>query len=230
MAHFSVSVFSDSPEQARELLDRFCADWSAESPYTVFFEDEDEEVDEVTGKRGYWENPDSRYDGFTIGGRWYGKLKLLPGRCGERGECPDPEWAATLEPDRCDIALAADCDFAMNREWYERAERFWAFAAEGDSRVRDDDGEEWEIFTPIRPERYQREFGSKENFARYQAQFSTAAFISADGKWYRGEHKDLFGNGGFYNDMDREYEAAYNRALEEARARGQYITIADCHF
>jgi hypothetical protein len=53
-----------------------CVD--SDSPYAEFTEDEDGELDEATGKRGYWSNPNARFDWFDRGGRWRGYLRLKP--------------------------------------------------------------------------------------------------------------------------------------------------------
>ena len=42
--------------------------------------------DEETGKYGYWENPNAKWDWYQLGGRWTGFFRLKEGAFGERGE------------------------------------------------------------------------------------------------------------------------------------------------
>ena len=58
MSHFNALVFSRTPEQVDELLAPFNECVEPGSPYAVFEEDADAGVvDKVTGRNGYWRNP-----------------------------------------------------------------------------------------------------------------------------------------------------------------------------
>ena len=78
MSHFTVAVFSHSPEDVESLLAPFNECVDSASPYAVFEKDEDYDPDETTGERGYWHNPNARWDWFVRGGRWPKFLKLKP--------------------------------------------------------------------------------------------------------------------------------------------------------
>ena len=72
MSHFSVLVIGAEPGEVGEALAPWM-EYSCGKPddrYLEFFEDEDCDVDETTGKRGYWQNPNSRWDWFVPGGRY----------------------------------------------------------------------------------------------------------------------------------------------------------------
>jgi len=130
-------------------------------------------------------------------------------------------------PGRCDIARVRDCDFSIEAEEYDRALRFWDFAVEGKPQA---EGEEpWAIYGTLEPQKYLDAYGTKETFAKCGAAFSTASFISADGEWHEQSHDELFPNEGYFSDRDIEYEQAFSNALEDAKARDLFITIADCH-
>lgn len=93
--------------------------------YLEFHEDEDcDEVDPKTGKKGYWANPSKTWDWWVIGGRWTGFFPLKPnrqptlGRSGAFGNEP--------RPGRGDIVTIGDLDLdAIAKETRESAEKFW---------------------------------------------------------------------------------------------------------
>lgn len=53
------------------------------------FDDYMEEIgyskDKKTGKFGYWENPNKKWDWYQLGGRWSGLLRVKPGKEGAKG-------------------------------------------------------------------------------------------------------------------------------------------------
>ena len=86
------------------------------------------EIDKHTGKRGYWHNPNSKWDWYEVGGRWTGFFKLKKGTSGKTGRpglMTDPAL-----PGFADEALLKDIDFKGMRtksgkeakERYERLE------------------------------------------------------------------------------------------------------------
>ena len=107
------------------------------SPYAVFEEDEDYEVDTATGKPGRWYNPNARWDWYCVGGRWRGQLKLLEGKTGRYGsDCTSdeqemlPNLQRSFQPRRCDSARVQDCDFSQDQEAYKKAVQFYFPGAE----------------------------------------------------------------------------------------------------
>lgn len=85
MSHFDCAVLLPPVEgtvDGAEALDRAMAPYEeylgdeGGGDYLEFVADEDCDVDEGTGRRGYWWNPNTRWDCYRIGGRWGGKLRL----------------------------------------------------------------------------------------------------------------------------------------------------------
>jgi hypothetical protein len=72
----------------------------------------DKDRDEKTGRYGYWENPNKKWDWYQIGGRWSGLLRLKPGAQGQNGE---RSWGNPGQNDAgfCDQANAGDIDWAF---------------------------------------------------------------------------------------------------------------------
>ena len=85
MSHFTVMVIGDEPEKK---LAPFQENNMGDCPdeFLQFTEDEDYDVDEKTGKKGYWNNPNSKWDWYSLGGRWSGMIKLKNGANGKAGK------------------------------------------------------------------------------------------------------------------------------------------------
>lgn len=76
-------------------------------------------------KYGYWQNPNAKWDWYSIGGRWSG---LLPVKAGA-GRMGEKSWTNREQPDRegyADIVQVKDLDFdKMQEETVKEAEEFW---------------------------------------------------------------------------------------------------------
>ena len=226
MSHFSVAVFSHSIDEIDELLAPFNEDIEAGSPYGEFVENNDSDLDETTGKKGYWRNPNARWDWYTIGGRWRGLLKLLPGKSGTYGIDCAKEERQRLEPGRCDSALVSDCDLSRDEAACQRASRFWEIAVEKRPMTEVEKKE----FIVLYNENYYRErYGSKESFAEHEAAFSTYAFVTAEGEWHETGRMGWWGIDDSTKDSLDTYTKEFEAYLEEAREKDLLITIVDCH-
>lgn len=71
-------------------------------------------LDEKTGKYGYWENPNRKWDWYTVGGRWTGFFKLKEGAKCEVGSAGIMTERA--KPGYADSALKGDIDFEAMRD------------------------------------------------------------------------------------------------------------------
>jgi hypothetical protein len=73
--------------------------------------------DEVLNRYGYWQNPNAKWDWYSIGGRWTGYFKLKPGVAAQVGRPgvfetpPEKGWG--------DIARKGDIDFEGMRDEHE---------------------------------------------------------------------------------------------------------------
>ena len=81
MSHYSVAVFhrNDHPD-LEAILAPYDEEVEPGSDYSEFVEDDDCEVDEISGQRGFWANPGAKWDWWVIGGRFSGLLTLEDGR------------------------------------------------------------------------------------------------------------------------------------------------------
>lgn len=107
------------------------------------------------GDWGYYRNPNAKWDWFSFGGRWAGKLVLRPGRTGvlspESRNEPGEDEADAFSPLEVDQAAFGDIDWKATREsfspfavlkrgkWFDQGNMGWF----GVARNRKDDAA-WE--------------------------------------------------------------------------------------
>ena len=226
MSHFNVAVFSHSHDEITDLLAPFIEQVEAGSPYAVFEEDEEYEVDETMGKPGRWYNPNARWDWYCVGGRWCGQLKLLEGRKGWYGSDYSEEEREQLKKGRCDSAYVQDCDFSPNQEVYKKALRFWEVIVEGKPCT---DGEKDAFFNIFKPEYYRQQYGTKENYARHQSDFLPYAFLTPDGEWHETGRMGWWGMDNATAESRDAFRESFEAFLKEAQEQNLLITIVDCH-
>ena len=212
MSHFSVAVFCHNIDEVAELLEPFSENLTVQPPYGEFVEDEECEYDETAKAKGYWCNPNAKWDYWGIGG-FRGMLKLLPGKTGYN-----------TSNGRCDAALVVDCDFSPSESEIHQAARMWEVLVEGD-KPRENEN----FFNLWKPEYYLERYGDKETFLRRESAFSTYAFVTAEGEWHEQERMGWFCMDDATNESIASCEEAFWAYLEKARREGLAITIVDCH-
>ena len=77
MAHFCVLVVTETPDGVADALRPFHDDDRDEGPaqpHFVFIEDRHSDINPSNGRRGYWRNPQGKWDGWTTGGRFAGLI------------------------------------------------------------------------------------------------------------------------------------------------------------
>jgi len=192
-----------------------------------FVEDEDGDFNEAVGKKGYWTNPNARYDWYELGGRWRGLLKLKPGCTGTYG-LPSPfDKKILLDPTRCDQALVNDCDFTPNEEARQRAARFWEVVVEKQPLREDENSDN---FTSFYSEKYfQERYGTKEAYADWAASFQTYAFLTVDGEFVSTATMGWFGCDDATAEAVEAYRKRFAAYLAEAQEQGLFISVYDFH-
>ena len=227
MSHFSVAVFSHTKDEVDSLMAPFSEDVVAGSPYAVFTESNHSDIDETTGKKGYWSNPNGTWDWYVVGGRWSGLLKLLPGKTGISGYRNSQEDDRPEDPDRCDIAYVRDCDYSPNQKAYDEALRVWDVAVNGVPLTTEE--KERIPLLLFKREYYIQQYGTRENYAKSQSDFMTYAFVTAEGEWHETGRMGWWG----FDDATMESRETYRKEFEEylrkAVDQNLIITIVDCH-
>lgn len=253
MSHFSVAVFSYTPDDVEDLLAPYCE--SPENPEYLEFKVASEPMDEIRstferekgpsetlkdfvsrwygytyneklGVCGYLCNPNAKWDWWELGGRWSNKLNLKPGCKGNRGS---HSWTNSTELPRdgyCDQAQIKNVDFSMDLKAYNKAIRFWEVVVEGDDIRENENPAQFNTF--YRREYYLKQFRDKERYARSYASFTTWALVTPNGEWYENGEMGWFGMPNATDESRAEYESVLQRTLSEADPN-LWVSIIDCH-
>lgn len=210
MSHFTVAVFSEYEDDVDDLLAPYDENAGRHSPYVEFVESDDPgyEIDQTTGKRGYWTNPNAKWDWYSTGGRWSGLLKLKDGST-------------------ADSAKVRDCVLDRDEDEYKRALRFWEVYVDGNNLKPGEKEEDFDSW--YKPEYFKDQYGTKEKYAERQAECSTYAFLTREGEWFETGTMCWFGMDDTTADRRDAYAKAFKKYLKQARDEDLLITIVDCH-
>ena len=251
MSHFSVAVFSRTPDEVEQLLAPFRED--TDDPEYLELQTSSEDIEDLRAtydeerkgeesfenflsryygyiynqeldEAGYLCNPNAKWDWWEIGGRWRDMLKLKhPHPCHEEGtEGKDTQRTYVW----CDQAQLKDIEFVVDQDAYDRAARFWEVYVEGQPLG---EGESEGDYTPFyRPEYYLEQYGAKEAYANAMSSFSTWAFVTPDGEWHETGEMGWFGFSNATRTSRETYAGEMHEALKSIDPEC-YITIVDCH-
>ena len=208
MSHFSTLVLSRPDQSVEDLLLPYMENCCSEPPieYMEFFDDEECDVDEVMGRRGYWQNPDARWDWYVVGGRFSGML---------RSDAPLIDGAAG----HCDCALACDCDFSDDPEAASRAREFWRRHVE----------ERESGLSFFAPEYYVERYGDVDTFAQMQSRFFTHAVVTPDGSWHEVGTMGWWGISTDSGPDEVQWAARFRERFLDGLDDGIIATVVDCH-
>lgn len=253
MSHFSVAVFSYTPDDVEDLLAPYCE--SPENPEYLEFKEASVPMGEIRsmferekkpsetlkdfvsrwygytyneelGVYGYPCNPNVKWDWWELGGRWSDKLKLKPGCTGNRGGHSRTNSTELSRDGYCDQAQIKNVDFSMDLKAYNKAIRFWEVVVEGDDIRENENPAQFNTF--YRREYYLKQFRDKERYARSYASFTTWALVTPNGEWYENGEMGWFGVPNATDESRAEYESVLQRTLSEADPN-LWVSIIDCH-
>ncbi len=179
-------------------------------------------------------NPKSKWDWYAIGGRYNNRVIVDKNNddvidyydlgLGMSFKCNVDD-----EPNlkRVNGARIKDIHFDKMGGDYEKAIRFWELIVEGQEPKDDKEKEEikWNFY---KPEYYIEQYGTKEEYARQEAMFSTWAFVNEQGWCEQGEM-------GMWcvNDATKDSRLAFAEKLQEyikdPKHQDEYLIIVDCH-
>lgn len=211
-------------------FDEFMQDWAGH-----------EERDAKTGRYGYWENPNRKWDWYSVGGRWSGWLRLRSGGDADTALKGEIDWggmmsgAATKAAARYDGVMKLIGHLPPNRTWVEISdgrpiresmrEEYWSQPRCATWKAADRATLEALGCDTI--------FGSVDDFlisrdqyidrARYQ-RVSCFAFLR-EGKWAeRGE----MGWWGCVSNENDAWEEVFWELLQQVPDT-ERVTVVDCH-
>lgn len=156
---------------------------------------------------GYWENPNSKWDWWQIGGRWEDSLKLKSG-------------------ERTDYARLKDIDFTPDSNAAEHYRKLWRSILTG---VCEDGIEKYHFFGYPNAETLVKTYGTEEEFVRINTAFSTFAVITKDGEWIE---KGQMGWWGCSSETPEEgyiWDREYKSRFIDDTDPNTYLVIVDCH-
>ena len=179
-----------------------------------------EEPDEETGRYGYWENPNTKWDWYQTGGRWKGLLLIKadaegtsgsPGLMGSRAndENSAPEgykWVDSAKiKDICWEKMAEIARQGREKQWEEAPK---------------EDGFKRNFFYGI------KQGETKEQYVERFSVFETFAVITPDGEWHE---KGKMGWWACVSDEKENWNDGYYNAFIKNADPELTIAIVDCH-
>lgn len=261
MSHFNVMILGKDIEKQLAPFQENNMDDCPEK-YLTFHELSEKEAkedciekDSKTGKYGYWENPNAKWDWFLIGGRWTGYLKLKKNRI---GTCGEPGlMTPKAKPGCVDSALLQNIDIeGMKKGSSEDAKKRWEKAhklidglLEGfiswdkmrDVAHKGNIGAARDAYhkqSAVIALRKDKDFGfghsvndflcSREEYEKEAASSALPTFaIIKDGKWFERGKMGWFGQVAEEKEQT-SWNEEFNKLMDDLPGE-TLITIVDCH-
>lgn len=152
-------------------------------------------------------NPNSKWDWYSIGGRWSGELKKKNSN----------EYFNTLQ--------VKDWDTTPDEETINAHKRFWELAVEHQEPTED----EKPFFSLYNENYYIEKYKTKENYANIASEFQTYAVLMPDGTWLEPGKMGWWGVSHSTIDEALSWEENYKTNIIDKLDPEWYITIVDCH-
>lgn len=184
---------------------QFCKDWHGHDGR-----------DKLEGRYGYWQNPQSKWDWYQVGGRWAGYFLLKPGCVGDPGERSALSDEGEIPHNKASSCRKGDVDWeTMERAQKAGLEKNWE---EAQSVIKDKVALSYHygIKEGMTKEQYMNEHMGIHTFA-----------ILMDGVWHES------GEMGWWavvrNEKDGDKWRNETQSLLDAIAESATISIVDCH-
>ena len=215
-----------------------------------------EKRDAEKGRYGYWENPNRKWDWWSLGGRWSGFFQLRPNADGQLGKRSLLDDSPDTREGRADRAYKRDIDFdAMKHEGRYRANKTYDAFEEFKEKFPEFRG--WKYFREEKfpddidaaREAYRAQAGHKEldealgfkmgcwfdelsiGREKYVAQEEASALMTfavlKDGKWYERGEMGWWGIVSDEKETDKWTEE-YMKLLDEL-PEDAVLNVIDCH-
>lgn len=168
-------------------------------------------------------NPNSKWDWYSIGGRFPGKLKAKDGKHGEGSAFhSNPRVNGEF-----DSARVGDIDFSMDMEEYNKAIRYWEVVVEKQPLRKDENPDDFHNW--YRDGYYEEYYRDKETYAKICASCNTYAVVTPDGKWYECGQMGWFGSSSETADEFLDWNLNYKERFLDTANPDWILTIVDCH-
>ena len=192
--------------------------------------DHDEEGNELSTY-----NPNSKWDWYSIGGRWNNIIIVdkdnndvcTEGELGIYNQGVETTVEGHPELKKVNGARIKDIKFDMMGGDYDKAIRFWEIVVDGSKPQNEDEknAKEWNCWNP---KYYIDQYGNKEEYARLQSQFYTYALLDEKG-WVEQEKMGWWGIDNATESSRKEYVEKFKEYIEAPENQEKYLFIVDCH-
>lgn len=183
-------------------FDDFMRDWCGE------------EKDPETGKYGYWENPNRKWDWYMVGGRFRGQVKATDG--GVAKDEPTPYSNGNFDEAKLGDLIWERDEFAASKadlEW-----RGWV------------DGEDVGIRRSFWNGRYFIDhYGDKDTYILARSTMWWRAVITPDGKWHEVGEMGWFGMSSERAGELAEWIKTFKERFIDPYPPQYVLTVVDCH-
>lgn len=200
--------------------------------------DEYEQYDEDGNELSTY-NPNSKWDWYSVGGRWRNSLltkkdnedvisetsleDLINQGSNLRKETPiGYKWV--------DGAKIKDIDFKKAIEFkntYNKAIRFWEIYVEGKEPITEEEKENIK-FELYKKEYYIKRYGTKENYANMESIFSCWALLDETG-WYEKGKMGWWTMNDSTRDSEKLFIEKFTETINKPENQDKYLIIVDCH-
>jgi hypothetical protein len=205
--------------------------------FEEFMEDyEGHSIDERTGKYGYWENPNAKWDWYTIGGRWLGSLLIkddADGVAGKPGAFGNEIETTPAGYKWVDVCKVSDICWEKMSE-IAKFELLKNEAVDGDiwdiltGKIKIDERKKTMNYSWYKPEYFIERYGNRENYIKSSSSFGTYAVITPDGQWNSSGDMGWFGCSSESAEDKRNFDDNFHINFIEPN-QDKTIVIVDCH-
>ena len=202
-------------------------DWNNdEKIYSTYRQFEDDENFDENGNRISTYNPNSKWDWYSLGGRWTGTLKLKEGV--KTIKSSEPSWAIGYEQSKegyTDFARVKDIDWTPDYTNLEHYKRFWEINVENSPLKENEKAEDFRSF--YNANYYLEQYGTKENYIEDNCNIKTYAILN-HGEWIEAGQMGWFGCSNATQDGYAVYRQVFRDIIKNLNPE-DYIAIVDCH-
>lgn len=233
MSHFSVAVITKgipTGEQIEKLMAPYQENNMEDCPkeYLEFVKTEKEEGEwnEEAQDYGYYENPNSKWDWYQVGGRFAGCLRI-PSDIDDYGITQRDPYRESDGIRSVDSARVKDI-ITQDKKEIAKLMRKWELIVEKAKPVNQ---EEKDIvrFEFFKPEYYIQKYGSKEKYAEIESTFHTWAIITKDGQWHEPGKMGWFGVSEASDQEEIVFIENFKKYVFDNAEDDDYLTVVDCH-
>lgn len=207
-----VTKYSERPDHINYITKEFPIKlrWTDEECYLDGIRYYEEENIKPDGSVFSDYNPNSKWDWYSIGGRFSDIIPLKEG-------------GYTDEAHMCDVDINH-----RDKDEYKRARRFWQLYVDGQAPVTEEDKELLK-YVWYKKEYYTERYENAEEYASWRAGFTFYAALLPTGEWIEPGQMGWWGISGATAEDDKAWHKKVKEILKQAQDNNWDITIVDCH-